>query len=241
MKKYEKFMIATAILFVPMLALIYLKQSSSIIALAVFCSALLVAILYSDIIERLSIGVNGASLVLKKAQVIMEKANATIEMLEKAQEPILTYSLELMYSEGMTFSSSMESKIEAFKGIKKFINHSQTYDSRFDKKLKHAIFGVNESAYSDLHRVFDNYINENNDRIRDELSLSEYEMSNRNFEKSHQISSYFIKSKEDGYLKETVNFSGLIKFGEDELSGDYKADWDAIIFKLKEFCEENKY
>lgn len=236
MKNYLKLIPAGIILFVPFSILIYFGKSTGVLTLGFGISMVIVALLYADVIKSFKVG--GAELELRE---VIDKANATIEMLEKAQEPVLIYTLELMYSEGMMFSSSMESKMEAFNGIKEFVKHSQTYDDKFDRKLRRAVFGVNESAYSDLHGLYNRYLKENKDKMMTELQLNEYELSRRNNEKDRQISSYFKKINEDGQLKEIVDFSGLIEFGKTELTDDYQRKWNALIVKLKDFNEKNKY
>lgn len=134
MKKYLKFILAGIILFVPFSILIYLEKSASTIAVGFGISMVLVALMYADIIKSFNIGINGTRLELREA---IDEVHATIKMLENAEKPLLTLSLEQIYSEGMMFTSSMKVQIETFTGIKEFVEHAKTYNQReFKEKLK---------------------------------------------------------------------------------------------------------
>ncbi|MDR7924439.1 hypothetical protein RIU76_06830 [Latilactobacillus sakei subsp. sakei] len=239
MKKYLKFILAGIILFVPFSILNYLEKGPTVIAMGVGMSMVMIVVMYANVIKSLKIGMGGTEVEMRE---VINKANATIEMLEKAQEPVLIYTIELMYSEGMMFSSSMDSKVEAYTGIKEFISNSRTYDKvKFNNRLKQVLFGINQSAKSDLYTIYDKFFDEYGDKFQKEQNLTEFDFMRLTNSKVTQIGSYFKNEDKGKYLKTIVDYDGLSRLGATDLPEKYKLEWDSTIAKLKDFNEKNKY
>lgn len=242
MKKYLKLILAGIILFAPFSLLIYLGQSASIIAVGFGMSTILVAILHADSIKSLSVSLSGTKVELKEARAVMDKAIATIEMLENSQKPILSYLLELMYSEGMFMSTSLKSKSEAFNDIKSFIDNSTTYDkTMFNSNLRHAVSGVSRSAASDFRILYEKYFRENQKQLLAQKNLDKDDLYSYYSARERELGSYIDSRFEGDDAVAFIDYEKLTKFGNDELTGEYRTEWGELVSELKDFNEQNKY